>query len=213
MNQPNYNDIINLLTRANQYEELSNIIFVSGGIVPWLVSKKNSNRNHGDIDFIVAQENMPKVRAFLEKHNLYDAALDSLTYEDAKEVDYGVDTFIDGIPIGFYPYEQMPDNLMVQRSFSPTEIDGKKDLKVMEIPNMDIADYFATTTLPDGSTMGISSLEVVKATKEKAGREKDYYDIQEIDRIGYDSDRYNRVKNAINNMKSTLDDRKLGKQI
>ena len=47
----------------------------------------------------------------------------------------------------------------------------------------------------------------VKVTKEKAGREKDTYDIKEIDRIGYDVNRYERVKSSINNMKSTLDDR------
>ena len=132
-------------------------------------------------------------------------------YEEAEKIDYGVDTYINGIPIGFYPYEQMPDGSIIQRSFSPTEVDGKKDLKVKEIPNMEVTDYLARTTLPNGSVIGISSLEVVKVTKEKAGREKDICDIREIDRIGYDADRYERVKNSINNMKSTLDDRDLGK--
>ena len=106
-------------------------------------------------------------------------------------VDYGVDTFINGIPIGFYPYEQMPDGSIIQRSFSPTEIDAKSDLKIKEIPNIEITDYLAKTTLPNGNVIGISSLEVIKATKEKVGRAKD----------------------SITNMKSTLDDRTIGRLI
>lgn len=211
MEKGNYSNIINILMSIIQDEELADIVFVSGGIVPWLVSKKDSKRNHSDIDLLVLQENMLKVRKFLRKYNLYDASLDSLNYEDAEMVDYGVDTCISGIPVGFYPYEQISDELIVQRSFSSTDVSGRKDLKVKEIPNMKVTDYLAKTTLPNGSVIGISSLEVVKVTKEKAGREKDIYDIKEINRIGYDADRYERVKSSINNMKSTLDDRSLGR--
>ncbi|MGE5456013.1 MAG: hypothetical protein ACM3O4_02800 [Ignavibacteriales bacterium] len=211
MEKGNYSNIINILMSIIQDEELADIVFVSGGIVPWLVSKKDSKRNHSDIDLLVLQENMLKVRKFLRKYNLYDASLDSLNYEDAEMVDYGVDTYIRDIPVGFYPYEQISDELIVQRSFSSTDVSGRKDLKVKEIPNMKVTDYLAKTTLPNGSVIGISSLEVVKVTKEKAGREKDIYDIKEINRIGYDADRYERVKSSINNMKSTLDDRSLGR--
>ncbi len=208
MKQASYSNIVNILMGITQKDdELGNIVFVSGGIAPWLVSKNDSERKHSDIDLLVAIENMPKIREFLLKHNLYDAALDSLSYDDAEMIDYGVDTYIDGLPIGFYPYERTRDGIIIQRSFTPTEIDGKKDLKTKEIPDMEITDYLAKTTLPNGRPIGISGLEVIKASKEKTGREKDVHDIKEIDRIGYDANRYERVKSSINNMKSTLDER------
>lgn len=200
-----YISIVNVLMDIVQHDDLGNIVFVSGGIVPWIISKKDSNRKHGDIDLLVSNENMPKIRKFLSEHNLYDASLDSLNYENALGVDYGIDTYIDGISVGFYPYEKTKDRSIIQRSFSPIEINGKKDLKTKKIPNIEINDYLSKATLPNGSLIGISSLEIIKATKEKAAREKDIYDIREIDRIGYDVDRYERVKDSINNMKSTLD--------
>lgn len=200
MNKGNYEVIIDILMRIAEDKELSNVVFVSGGIVPWLVSKRDSKRNHGDIDFIVSEENMPKVRRFLIENNLYEPSLDSLNYEEANSIDYGVDTFIDSIPIGFYPFEQGEDGLIIQRSFTPNEIEGRKDLKVKKIPMMELNDYLSITTLPNSREIGISSLEVVKASKELVGREKDMYDIKEIDRIGYNSKRYERVKKSIENM-------------
>ena len=77
MENENYNSIVNILMQITQDGELGNIVFVSGGIVPWLVSKNNSNRNHGDIDMVVSKEDMPKVRNYLVQHNLYDQLLDS----------------------------------------------------------------------------------------------------------------------------------------
>lgn len=207
MGHANYFGIINIIMNIVQYDEISNIIFVSGGIVPWLISGNNSNRKHDDLDLLVSKENMPIVRDFLIKHNLYNASLDSLNYEDAEMVDYGVDTYIDNIPVGFYPYEKMIDGSIVQRSFSLAEIDHKKDLKVKKIPNMAITDYLSTATLQNGTIIGISSLEVIRVTKALVGREKDIYDIKEIDRIGYDFYKYERVKHSIDNMTSSLDKR------
>jgi len=202
MENVSYNDIIKVLMELVKDKDLANIIFVSGGIVPWLVSKRDSNRNHDDIDLIVLQKNMSKIREFLNKNNLYDSSLDSLSYEESKEIDYGVVTNINGISIGFYPCEQKLDGSIIQRSFTLKKINGKKDLKVKIIPNLILEDYFSKTTLPNGDNISISSLEVIKVMKEKVGREKDLHDINEINRIGYDLEKYKRVKKAIDNMEN-----------
>lgn len=209
MKEFSYREIVEVLQIMMKHDRLRNKVFVSGGIVPWLVSGRDSNRSHGDIDLIVSQENMSIIREILKEYNLYNQELDSLTYEqDGKLQDYGVDTYIRGIPVGFYPYERTKDGTLIQRSFSPNEINGKKDLKVKEIPDVMIEDYFTKTILPNGLSIGISTLEFVRATKEKANRQKDAYDIAEIDKIGINKSRYERVKSSINMMKSTLDDRK-----
>lgn len=209
MDKFSYSEILEVLKFIAQNDKLKDKVFVSGGIVPWLVSGSDSNRMHGDIDLIVNKENMSLIREVLKEFDLYKEELDSLTYEQDGELqDYGVDAYIRGIPVGFYPYEETKNNTLIQRSFSPDIINGKRDLKVKEIPDMMIEDYITNTELPNGLNIGISTLEVVMATKEKVNREKDKHDIAEIIRIGINKGRYDRVYNSISKMKSTLDDRK-----
>ena len=196
----------------NSQEGLKGKIFIAGGIVPWIVSNKDSGRQHGDIDIICKQEDMDLIRLLLKEKNLYHEDMDSLNYEqEGQTIDYGVDTVIRDIPVGFYPYEYK-DGTIIQRSFSPNFVGGKRDLKVKRISGLNLDDYLTQVELADGQKLGISTLEVIKATKSMVLRGKDIQDIKQIDRIGIDKERYERVFNAVKNMYSTLDERRKGRE-
>ena len=72
----NYYKVKNIILKLNQEELLRHKITIVGGTVPYLVSKKESNREHSDIDIIVRQENMAFVREHLKRENL--STIDSL---------------------------------------------------------------------------------------------------------------------------------------
>ena len=199
-----YKQILSVLEKIYSQSKISNIINLSGGIVPYLISGVNSERNHGDIDFIVKKENMPIIRQLLQENNLYDADMDSLSIDNE---DYGIDAIIDGIPIGFYPYSVEGDNI-IQRSFTPQYMYGSPELKTRVMPQMLENDYIANYSLPNGEIIGTSSLEVIKATKTiTGGREKDYFDIAQIDKIGTDESRYQRVSHSISNNQMTVEEK------
>ena len=44
---------------------LAGSVFLMGGLVPWVVSGRDSGRLHGDVDFSVRAGDMPVVRAWL----------------------------------------------------------------------------------------------------------------------------------------------------
>ena len=203
-----YEKIMETLMKINVIEELRGKLFVSGGIVPWIISETDSGRLHGDIDLICRQEDMPLVRQKLKDYNIYAPELDFLTYPQEGTVqDYGVDTYIGGVPVGFYPYE-IENGKIIQRSFSPDLVDGKPDLKVKIIDGLDERDYLTSTTLSNGITISHSTLEMVRATKLIANRVKDYHDIAQIDAIGIIAERWERVANAVCRMKNSLEERR-----
>lgn len=71
----NYQKIKKLILMLNQHDFLKNKIVIVGGTVPYLVSQRESNREHSDIDIIVRQEDMSFVREYLKREKL--SVLDS----------------------------------------------------------------------------------------------------------------------------------------
>lgn len=59
-------------------ESLAGKIFLMGGLVPWVVSGRDSGRLHSDVDLAVRAEDMPAVRTWLVEREPRVAVLDSL---------------------------------------------------------------------------------------------------------------------------------------
>lgn len=59
-------------------ESLAGKIFLMGGLVPWVVSGRDSGRLHSDVDLAVRAEDMPAVRTWLAEREPRVAVLDSL---------------------------------------------------------------------------------------------------------------------------------------
>ena len=109
----NYHKIKNIILKLNQSDTLSHKIIIVGGAVPYLVSKKESNREHSDIDIIVRQEDMSFVREYLKRENLPIVDSLSLPY-NKRQIDYGIDAVIDGIAVSFAPYEIVGDTMTAE---------------------------------------------------------------------------------------------------
>ena len=65
-----YNKIKNVIELIVSEERIKEKIYISGGSVPWIISNKDSNREHGDIDIICKKENMELIRNLL-KENIF----------------------------------------------------------------------------------------------------------------------------------------------
>ncbi len=170
--------------------------YLQGGLVPWVASGCDSGRPHGDVDVSVRLGDMPAVRAWLAAEGLYDPALDSLSLGcNENQNDFGAHAIVDGVLVSFCPF-RFEGRELRQRNAALAATDGFDALLEAVFPSVEEGDLFEGRTLPGGTVVGCATLESVRAAKVTSGREKDAYDVAEIDRIGYDPARYARVATA-----------------
>lgn len=186
--------------RVMTAEPLRGVIFLEGGLVPWMTSGCDSGRPHGDVDFSVRPADMPVVREWLAREGLYDRALDSLDLAcNAPRADFGVHAFVEGVPVSFCPF-YFDGGALVQRNAALARFEGFDALFEARIPGISEGDFVEVRELPGMSAVGISTLESCRAAKAASGRPKDERDIAEIDRMGCDDARLARVEAAFANM-------------
>lgn len=182
--------------RVMRAPELAGKVFLEGGLVPWILSGEDSGRLHGDIDFSVRRADMPDVRAWLEREGLYDPSLDSCCIPcNAEGEEYGAHAYIDGVLASFCPFF-FRDGTLVQRNAEQAAFAGYDALLEATIPSLDEADFVETRELSDGTRVGVATLEACRAAKAASDRPKDLADIAELDRLGYDEARMERVAQA-----------------
>ena len=196
----NYSKIKDIILKLNLEKILKGKLYIVGGTVPYLVSNTISDREHSDIDIIVATNNMSDVREYLKKNNLYVKDLDSMMFDYNKnKIDYGIDCVIDGITINFAPFEIF-DNTMVQKNFLRKQSNGINALVTVTLENVKIEDCTATIIV-DQTKIKTYNLEMVRIMKEKSNKPKDVVDIKVIDEYGYNEKKYDDLKIKTNNMK------------
>lgn len=193
----NYQKVKSIILRLCSDENLHDKIIVVGGTVPYLISKKESNRAHSDIDIIVKKEDMIFIREYLEKENL--DTVDSLNFSYNKSrIDYGVDTIIDGITVNFAPYE-VAENEIIQRNFLTKQNCGMDALATVTMQGIHANNIIAKENV-DGIQISTYNLEMVKVMKEKSKKRKDKIDIKVIEDFGYDQFLYAHLKDALKDM-------------
>lgn len=181
--------------------ELAGRVFLEGGLVPWVVSGRDSGRMHGDVDLSVRLTDMPAVRAWLMAEGLYDATLDSLRLPcNAGFGDFGVHAVADEVLVSFCPFFFTADGALHQRNAALEVIDGFEALLKATVAEIAEGDFVEGRALPDGARIGCATLEGVRAAKAASRRRKDTHDIVEIDRIGFDAGRYARIAEAFEAM-------------
>jgi hypothetical protein len=191
MQERNFNlsEVKNNLNKVLSVPIIREVAYLSGGIVPYILSGNDSNRKHGDIEFVVDEKNMEMIRQCLQYYNVYDAQLDSVS--ENQNIDYGVTCIIGGIPVEFYPFK-FENNLLTIRTYSIIN-NNALQLKERLISNAVREDFLTEYKENGNSILKTMSLEAIRFSKEQANRNKDLVDIREIDRIGYDKDKYQRV--------------------
>lgn len=200
----NYKKVKSIILRLNQVDSIKNKIIIVGGTVPYLVSKKESNREHSDIDIIVEQENMSFIREYLEREELSVSDSLNLSY-NKMHIDYGVDAVIDGIIVNFAPYEII-ENTIIQRNFLTKQSNGMDAFATVIMKNIDMNSVFIETLI-NGTMVCTYSLEMVKIMKERSKKKKDAVDIKVIDDFGYDEEVYLSLKERLKDMKFTVEPR------
>lgn len=196
----NYSKIKDIILKLNSEELLKEKLYIVGGTVPYLISNTMSNREHSDIDIIVAANDMNVVREYLKNNNLYIKDFDSIMFDYNKnKIDYGIDCIIDGITVNFAPFE-IVDNNIIQKNFLSKQSSGINALVTVTLNNVKIEDC-TTTIIIDQVKIKTYNLEMVRIMKEKSNKPKDLIDIRIIDNYGYDREKYEELKNKTNNMK------------
>lgn len=193
----NYQKVKSIILRLYLEEKLNNKIIVVGGTVPYLISKKESDREHSDIDIIVEKDEMIFIREYLEREQLN--TIDSLNFSYNKShIDYGVDVTIDGITVNFAPYE-ITENEIIQRNFLTKQTCGIDALATVTIRGININNIFTKVDV-DGIQISTYNLEMIKVMKEKSKKKKDKVDIKVIEDFGYDKVLYNHLKEKLKDM-------------
>lgn len=191
-----YTEIIGKISDIMSMSKIRQKVALSGGIIPWIMLGEDSKRKHSDIDFFVNSDNMPYIRKFLKKNGIYDSNMDTLQ-EDG--VDFGVDAVFKDISVSFFPYEVIQQNRGIkQKSFYIEPESKEKKTREMFFDGISEDEYISETRLPNGKKINVISLEVLKALKEKSKREKDYSDLDAIDRIGVRKTVFQKIKRGLN---------------
>ena len=191
----NYNDIIDIILTFTSDEELSGDIAVSGSIVPYLVTNKESLEYHSDFYILVKNKKINLVRdkiKKLTKEYEFDFISDSKKY--SKE-DYGFKVKYQGTTVGFFPYSLIDNNLTIKtyainkdnkkssvirlinfskqkiRIMSPEFILADKETKEKRIGNPTDETMYLLSKISDESVLkvireSISNMEVKIDTKE-----------------------------------------------
>lgn len=131
----NYNDIIDIILTFTSDEELLGDIAVSGSIVPYLVTNKESMEYHSDFYILVKNKKINLVRdkiKKLTKEYEFDFISDSKKY--SKE-DYGFKVKYQGTTVGFFPYSLIDNNLTI-KTYAINKDNTKISLKKKIIPDV-----------------------------------------------------------------------------
>lgn len=191
MDDKNFNEVKKAYNKLKYLIDKNKIkLYTAGGAIPYLINGDDSNRMHHDLDNICKNSDISSLRDMFKNAGLYDEKLDSKTYS-ADGKDYGFEVNINGVKTGVYPFAYSSERKMIiQRSY-----DSKSHTcKEKEVTCEDLSDYIMTYKGSDGRKYDAMSLEMIRFTKSLAGREKDKKDIEEIDKIGYRKDVYDRLK-------------------
>ncbi|WP_455138701.1 hypothetical protein [Thermophilibacter sp.] len=186
--------------RVMTAEGLRGIVFLEGGLVPWVASGRDSGRLHGDVDLSARLGDMPAVREWLVGEGLYERSLDSIDLAcNVARTDFGAHAVVDGVPVSFCPF-LFNGGVLIQRNAATERTEGFGALFEARIPGIAEGDFVEMREIRGMGAVGFSTLEVCRAAKAESGREKDVHDVAEIDRVGCDAARLARVEAAFENM-------------
>lgn len=176
-----YNYLKQILKEKEKY------ISLAGGVVPYFLLNKDSNRLHSDIDTLCNIENMNSIREALQQSPYYDAEQDSISYSLAKK-DYGLSLKIMDVPIGIYPYS-FQNEMLTQYSYDPITHEAKERKGQVE----QLSNYVRNYTSLSGTNYNTIGLEYLKKSKDISNWEKDKIDSNAISEYGYNQDLYDRI--------------------
>ncbi len=193
-----FKEITNILEEIYILKEINDIIYINGGIVPYLIDNKAKKREHSDLDVLVELKDMNIIRSALKKYNLYMENKDSLKLTDQ---DYGIHTNIRGIDIGFYPFE-IENNGIKVNTFS---IDEKNTFKSRFIKGLSFNDFYEIISFKDYK-IRIIKRELLYLLKENLIRNKDKLDYEVLKKLNLNQECLTRLRKLNISKYTNIDD-------
>lgn len=154
----NYNDIIDILMTLLDDEEIASSMVVSGTIVPFLVTKKESDEYIRDFSILVKKKNIDSVRKKvknLSKEYSFDVVSDSKEYTVGE---YGFKIKYNDTYVRFEPYTFLSNNFKVS-SYALSEDDKEIITKTNTLFNVTKNCIIRYTTFSNDKKIRIISPE------------------------------------------------------
>ncbi|MFZ9857998.1 MAG: hypothetical protein ACO3F2_06655 [Roseiflexaceae bacterium] len=183
MTENTWKSCVHVITRFQQIPTIQHRFYVAGGLVPWLVGNRDSGRLHGDIDIVVANQDMHHFRKVMQHIGCYNPATDSQVVWSNKAHDYGFDVTVDDVTVNIAPFEHDTRGI-IQRNATYSEFRGVHHPVTLLIPELELDEYVMHSLWYNQLPLGHYPLALVYATKQITKRDKDRHDCAEIERLG-----------------------------
>lgn len=168
-----YHDIINVYNKIEKMNKSKAKLYLSGGIVPYVLLNDDSNRKHSNLDLLCSKDDIRMIREVFRKNDLYEPKRDSLTYT-INDIDYGFQVVIDKVKVNISVFEEN-DNGIIEYSF-----DCHRRIGRIKNINAKLSDYIVPYVSSDNKKYMTLSLEFIIASKLLLNRDKDKKDIEKI---------------------------------
>lgn len=166
-------ELIKVYEKIEKLNKTKVKLYLSGGIVPYVLLNEKSERKHTDLNLLCQKEDMRMIREVFRNHDLYDPKRDSLTYT-VNNIDYGFEIIIDKVKVNISSFEEKNDGI-IEYYFNSKNKKGK-----IKNINAKLNDYIVPYVSSDNKKYLTKSLELIISDKLLLNREKDKKDIKKI---------------------------------
>lgn len=168
-----YDEIIKVYDKIEKMNKTKIKLYLSGGIVPYMLLNEDSNRRHNNLDLLCNIKDMKMVRELFRQKELYEPKRDSLTYT-INNIDYGFQVVIDKVKVNIFTYEVKEDGIIEYSFDCHNKIGRIKKISAKE------SEYIMPYVSSDNKKYMTKSLEFIVADKLLLNRAKDKKDIEKI---------------------------------
>lgn len=169
----NYKDIIKVYEKIMAMNKTKVKLYLTGGIVPYLLLGEESNRKHSNLNLLCNKNDMRVIREVFRNKKLYEPKRDSLTYT-INNIDYGFQVVVNSVKVDISVFEEKDDGI-IEYSFDCHNRIGKIKRIAAKL-----SDYIMPYYSSDNKKYMTKALEFIIADKLLLNREKDRQDIMKI---------------------------------
>lgn len=168
-----FEDLIRTYDKIEKMNKTKVKLYLSGGIVPYVLLDEKSDRKYADLDLVCKKEDMRIIREVFRNNDLYEPKKDSLTYT-VNNIDYGFEVVIDKVKVNIAVFEETPEGIAEYYFNSRTKTGRIKNI------NAKLNDYIVPYVASNNKKYLTKSLELIIADKLLLNRDKDKKDIEKI---------------------------------
>ena len=168
-----FDDLMKAYDKIEKMNKTKVKLYLSGGIVPYVLLDEKSERKHADLDLLCKKDDMRIIREVFRNNDLYDPRRDSLTYT-VNAIDYGFEVIIDKVKVNISVFEETSEGI------TEYYFNNKQKIGRIKSINAKLNDYIVPYVSSNNKKYLTKSLELIIADKLLLNREKDKKDIEKI---------------------------------